>query len=105
MAAVTMFNPKSQLTQRASAEAYERVWRDEGWVLVDDDPPHDPPDEPDAIVVPDGMSVTTTLEWVGNDMERAYAALAVETAPDGMQRSTAVARLEAVIAEAEASNS
>ena len=34
MGAVTMFHPPSGRTQRASADAYERVWKAEGWTLV-----------------------------------------------------------------------
>jgi len=36
---VTMFHPPSERTSRASADAFARVWSQEGWQLVDDVPP------------------------------------------------------------------
>lgn len=35
MGAVTMFHAPSGQTQRASQDAYERVWKEQGWVLVE----------------------------------------------------------------------
>jgi hypothetical protein len=32
---VTMFHPPSQRTQRASRDAFDRVWSEEGWQLAD----------------------------------------------------------------------
>lgn len=46
--------------------------------------------------VPAGMSVATTLEWVGGDRARARAALSAEKAKD-TPRATAIARLEALL--------
>lgn len=43
---VTMFHPPSERTQRASRDAFERVWAAEGWRLVDDEP--DGPPAPDG---------------------------------------------------------
>lgn len=42
MGAVTMFHPPSGRTQRASADAYERVWKAEGWELVESQPEEKP---------------------------------------------------------------
>lgn len=35
MGKVTMHNPQSGVTQEASRAAYDRVWSQEGWQLVD----------------------------------------------------------------------
>lgn len=50
--------------------------------------------EPTTIEVPEG-SISAIMKWVGTDVERAKAALAAEQ--DGQQRSTLIAKLEAVI--------
>jgi hypothetical protein len=52
----------------------------------------------DPGAMPEGMSVSSTLTWVGDDKDRAAAALAAETAEGGKNRATLVSRLEAVIA-------
>lgn len=39
MAAVTMLHPASDRVQRASRDAFERVWQHEGWVLLASDEP------------------------------------------------------------------
>lgn len=36
MSRVTMHNPQSGVTQRASQDAFERVWSPQGWVLVEE---------------------------------------------------------------------
>lgn len=51
--------------------------------------------ETDPNAPPAGMSVPTTLEWVGGDAERARAALEAEKA--GQNRATLIARLEGVL--------
>lgn len=59
------------------------------------------PDEPGLVSeVPDG-TVDDVAEWVGDDPDRAQAALLVERAQPN-QRKTLVARLEAVIDAADA---
>jgi hypothetical protein len=58
--------------------------------------------EPEPIVLPPGMSVATTLEWVGEDAGKAKAALAAEVGEDGNGRNTLIDRLQKVIAAAEA---
>jgi hypothetical protein len=61
-----------------------------------------PPGVPvDAPALPEGMSVPTTLEWVGTDAERAEVALSAETHEAGQNRSTLVKRLQEIIASAE----
>ena len=56
----------------------------------------------ESLVVPEKMSVPTTLEWVGVDLAKAKAALAAETAQTGQDRKTLIARLEEIVAAAEA---
>jgi len=76
-------------------------------VEVDDEPQSSDVDEggpvePQAIQVPEGMSVATTLEWVGENVERAKVALATEIGEDGNGRNTLIDRLQKMIAAAEA---
>lgn len=60
--------------------------------------------EPIGLELPEGMSVATTLQWVGSDVERAALALTVEMDTE-FPRSTLVDRLEKLIAAAEAAES
>jgi hypothetical protein len=76
-------------------------------VEVDDEPSSSDVDEeklvePPAIQVPEGMSVATTLEWVGDDLDKARAALAAEEIKGEFGRATLVDRLTKLIAAAEA---
>jgi hypothetical protein len=56
----------------------------------------EPNSPPARTEVPAGMSVASTLEWVGDDTARAQAAWDVEAAKDS-PRSTLVARLEEIL--------
>jgi len=83
-----------EVVVEAPAAALEKAQEQE---MADVPPPPPPPSnpEPEAVEVPEGMSVATTLEWVGGDVERATAALVAEQA--GQNRSTLVDRLTKLI--------
>lgn len=53
------------------------------------------PVEENTIEVPSGMSVDKTLDWVGDDKDRAQAALDAEL--DGKNRSTLIEPLEEML--------
>ncbi len=83
---VTMFHPPSERTQRASADAFERVWAAEGWQLVDES---DRPPAPDGPPAPDAVD---RLDALRAEAESLGVKVRRDAKPETLERKIAEVR-------------